>query len=521
MMFAKTVCNKPGSYVQVVPLGLLATLQYNKDGLLEKVFVGLNSKDEEVSPAALKSIRNYVPGKISVTGGTTWVEGVFYTDNFSTAPGILPECCYSDYLKRMEEGSEEFTFYAGHVDSLAVVLSGVLATRNWLSICKFNLLPGTVVPVDFNEQTIEMMISHGTYSFKYPYISGFMNYSSDTYEYVGLGLRQCTVKSVSRFIDEYGYVKCNVKTDDEALVLNYSDVVTHHIQTASCVTYCADSFINVLESRKTDNKKRDSYSNKMTCPVCGKQYIIPNRGPVQCDSEDCASKIYLNVKKLLSDLGMETMSVEEYKDAVEKKELTCITDVFLLPKYADKKPEVSLSAAIKSGTPAEICADDSFFERFANSCSNSVETALYYIQHPIQIENDLNITSFQGRRFVQWISNPANVLTIQTIFVSVNIKQKSKRFEGAPIFRGKNFIITGKFKHGSYDDIVSILESYSGKVMNTMSDNLPDAVIVGAMKDGLDGNIIQKARFEGVPVFEEDDFFSWNGIDADLKANLL
>ncbi|WP_302320354.1 hypothetical protein, partial [uncultured Duncaniella sp.] len=94
----KNVTCRPGAYVEIVPLGLLSTLQYNSNGILQKIVLSFNyldHKDEDVLDVNLTidlKQRNLVPQRINFAKGTTWVRGVFYTKKQFKSEGILPDC---------------------------------------------------------------------------------------------------------------------------------------------------------------------------------------------------------------------------------------------------------------------------------------------------------------------------------------------------------------------------------------------------------------------------------------------
>ena len=182
-----------------------------------------------------------------------------------------------------------------------------------------------------------------------------------------------------------------------------------------------------------------------------------------------------------------------------------------------------MAQAIDSVVPVTVVPNAEIFERFANKCSNSVETVNYYLNNPLHIETDLDIIDPIVRRFVTWVEDPYNASTISTILDIVKIAEKVQKFDGDPIFRGNTFIITGKFKRGDYHEICSILQSYSADVMSNFEQGkkLPDLVITGSLNDGISGQIIQKARIHNIPVADEDAFFSQYEIDDDLARNLL
>ena len=100
----------------------------------------------------------------------------------------------------------------------------------------------------------------------------------------------------------------------------------------------------------------------------------------------------------------------------------------------------------------------------------------------------------------------------------IKIKSVSKKFEGAPIFRNKTICITGDFKHGTLEDIVSILQSYSAKVV-TKFDNTVNCVVIGHFENE-DPQIAQLATSYNVPIYSEDSFFKSYEIDLDIKKQV-
>ena len=110
---------KGGDYVTLIPVGLPITLQYNISGNLEKVFIGYDSNRKDVSDTFMMSLlsRDYVPGKISITKGTTWVYGILYTNDIpTTISGDLPECLMAAYETKYLHNPEQFRFFAGNIE---------------------------------------------------------------------------------------------------------------------------------------------------------------------------------------------------------------------------------------------------------------------------------------------------------------------------------------------------------------------------------------------------------------------
>ena len=526
MMFAKTICT-PGSYVEVIPQGLLAELQYNSDGLLEKIILELQDNPlaksdipaKEADPESFRALAAFVPNTIPLKGGTTWVYGVFYTDNIPTTPGSLPYNMIDDYLKLAVNG-EQFRFYGGLAQSGAASFKGSLSIRNWLGLAKFTVLPGIVVPIDMTEDTMNMMMTTGNYSFMYPYIAGYITFNSDSHSIEYSGLRQCTVENVTTFLDDFGYYKATLDTDDGKYIVNYSDVAAYNIQKGSLILYYNDEYFNIVGSTPTEHAEAHPVSNTVTCPVCNKKYRLPEYGPVTCDDPHCLSTQYGQVVRMLDILKLPSMTPERYKQACNDHEITCVTDVLVLPEYADVRPEVSLSDAIRSIVPIDVCASEEFFTKLAASCNQSVDSLMYYVTNPIHMETDLNMTSVPAKKLIAWLSDNYNVLSLQTILTAVSVSGPKQTFDGPPIFRNTSFVLTGKFKRGPHSYIASVIRSYSGDV--TDIDSLTrGAVIVGSMQEDIEGRVINIARRKNIKCFDEDQFFAQYEIDQDLAKNLL
>lgn len=522
MMFAKTVC-KPGSYIEVVPVGVLATLQYNKNGLLEKIIPSINFDDgnEELKKEEFTEFAKAVPATIPLSGGTTWVSGVFYTENIPISSGNVPYCMYEDIIASVLAG-EEIRFYACNVKSLAASFAGSLAIRNWLGIAKFMILPGIVVPVDFTEDTLNMLMVSGNYKFAYPYIAGYMVFDATSCQYIPTDLVQDIVKGVETFLSASGYVKAKVSfegTDRLIENLNYSEIIRGDVQKGDCILYESDGS-KVIAVRDSMSKKSQLDKN-FTCPVCGKKYKVPVTGVVQCNDPHCMSLQYEYCKKMLSTLNLPTIEFDQYRNYVKSNEIICVTDVLMLPQYKELHPKVTLSEAISASVPIDVCADASLFDKFSAACNQSVETVMYYAQNPQRIRVDLNLTdSILLRRFAEWLSDGYNVSTLQTILTSVDVIVPAKKFDGAPIFRNSHFAITGKFKRGSHSTVASILESYSATIDQDVSERT-SLVIIGSTLENIDGAMVKAAKERGIETVGEDDFFARYDIDKDMASNLL
>lgn len=523
-MFAKTFC-KPGAFMTVVPHGLLTTLHYNAKGTLETITFGYDEDNPVVlstpfSDAVKQS--GVVPGAIKVYGGRTSVMGVIYTDDLFFNSGKLPDCDQEVLCSKFVEcKGQGFKFYGGHVSSNAVSFNGIHSIRNWLDMFKFNQLPGYVVPAGVTPDAVKKMVL-SRYPFKYPLVAGFMFHEMGHFRYVDAGVNQAVIKSVSRFNDMYGNIKAKLHlVDSRALEVNYSEVIKWNLHTNTAVWYLDDSH-ELLGAQSTDDKKRDKRLSRITCEVCGKQFVSPLSGSVTCDDPHCPSHLYMQVQKFTKALNLPTIEYPVFEKAIKDKQVICLTDVLLLPMYQDCKVSVTLAKVLEAAVPTLVCPNATIFTLFANRCNNSWKTMKYYIDNPLKLVNELNIKSPFTARLMNWLSDGYNVTTLETLISSpqIQVMASSKKFDGAPIFRGKKIAITGKFVHGDMSEIISILESYSAKVV-TQFDTDVNCVLVGHIKEDVDGQVIQSARASNVPVFEEKPFFAKYEIDEDLRSNLL
>lgn len=523
-MFAKTVC-KPGAFMTVVPNGLLTTLHYNAKGTLDNVTFGYDENNPiHLSPQLSEAIKKsgVVPGAIKVLGGRTEVMGVLHTPDLHYCWGKLPECDQAVLCaKFVETQGQGFKFYGGHVTSTAVAFNGIMSIRNWLDMFQFGQLPGYIVPAGTSPQSLEKLVRI-RYPFQWPLISGFMFHEMGEFRFVRAQVNQAVIKSVSRFNDMYGNIKAKVSLiGTDPIEVNYSEVINWNLHANTAIWYL-DNSSKLLGAAPTDDKKRDKRVARLTCEVCGKQFNAPLSGTVTCDDPHCPSLMYTQVIKFTKTLGLPTVEYPIFEQLIHDKKLTCLTDLLLLPMYEDCKVKVTLAKLLEAIVPVTTCPNATLFALFANRCNNSWKTMRYYIDNPLKLVNDLNIKTPFTANLMNWLSDGYNITTLETLISSENVEllTSTKKFDGAPIFRGKKIAVTGKFVHGDIAEVISILESYSAEVVTQFDTNV-NCVIVGDIKQDIDGQMIQSAKASNVPVFDERIFFAKYEIDADLKSNLL
>ena len=240
-----------------------------------------------------------------------------------------------------------------------------------------------------------------------------------------------------------------------------------------------------------------------------------------CSDSFCISRLYPRIQKFCRVLGIEEVTTDEFDSALEKQEIQILPDLLLLPKYENIEIKCHLSDAIFASIDNEVAMNKEWLVKFCNKCNNSYKTVKYYLDGPRRIRTELDMDI--PPRFMRWLSEPRNLIELDTILSSPQIKiieaDRIVKFDGMPILRNKRLMITGAFAHGSAEDIIAILNSYSAEVV-TSFDKKVNCVIVGDLKEGIDGLAIQAARELDIPMFDESQFFARYQIDEDLEKFL-
>ena len=520
-MFVETVSNRPGSFVSIIPSGVIITLQYDKNGDLEKIYRGArpNCTDTGDAVFTLFKLAKTIPLHINVLQGTTYVIGALYTDAICNKDNIVMIDNEDLLMAEYQVSPDKFVFWAGYADSLATSFQGPYAVRQWLRTNGFNILPGWVVPANLSQNEFNHIVSNEPSTLRYPLNKGYIVYRDNKFNVDPSDVRIKVVNKLSRSTDASGCLIGTLSyTDGTDQKFQYADIVKFNAQPGMLVGI--DSNDRLVYSACTKNKLPDPLSSTVSCSTCGKIIKLPESGFAQCADPHCISLLYPHIVHLTNVLNLPAMSYDDFCKYVENKKLIAIQDIFTLPEYADIHVDCRLDTILHAAVPPEVCPRLDMFSSITNKCNNNLATINYYLHNPNTIENDLNIHSPFLHKFVSWISDPYNLLTVQALFSYHNIEIRTwdMRFEGPPIFRNKVIMVTGTFDHGEYCDIEAILQSYSATVVFEFSTKV-DCILVGNHKDNIDGSAIVAARKFSIPVIDEKQFFSMYDIDADLSAN--
>ena len=527
MLVTKTFC-KSGSLIYIVPTGLLVTLRYDAHGKLNQISKGYTGNGSEfgevLSEEFLNAVLSHgmVPASIRLTGGTTLVWGVFYSDVFKTSVGNVPQCEYDRIVNDIIEGNIKYKFYIGNVDSGAAAISNPTSLNSWGRMSGFDILPSWLIPSDATDKSLKDFITSNIhYPFKYPLISGYIVYEGTMKPYYyPLSLHTFTVKDTVKYVSHSGYIKYKVQYgEDEWLYMNYPDAAFYNVKKGSQLVL--DGEIVIWSNTKSSNHS-DRLAKRIVCKSCGKILDVPDVGVMTCTNPYCTSLLYPRVERFCGVLGLEKLSKEQFDKYVNASELQILPDVLLLPEYKDITIMKNLWELIYACLPMEVGVDKQWLIKFCNRCNNNYKTIKFYFDGPVRIytELDMNVS----RRLANWLSEPRNILELDTIInseqVEIPVRDKIMSFDGAPIFRNKTIFITGTFRHGSLAEIRAILESYSATVV-TEFDEFIQCVLVGDIKDGIEGQAILAARELHLPIFNESEFFAKYEIDSDLEKYLL
>lgn len=508
---------RAGDYIELVPVGIPITLVYNHH--LDRVKLGFSDTSEDITDTVLSTFRNNstVPAKIPVIQGTTWVKGVLYTSGLEHTEGSIPECIQKELLLKYIENPKSFNFFAGHVESLGTVFKGALAIRQWLQTSKFNILPGFIVPSNTTKKSFYDTVSAINFPFRFPLVSHYIIYHKDTCQIHSTGIKQYVCKSVSKYIDENGYLKSKIKCQNAILDKHYTDIVRHNIKKDSLIV--VDMYGDIIFTEHLTSESLVSKS--VTCPACNKTYRVPSEGECSCDDIQCISHAYKKIKQFTTIQNLPCLTFDDFQSYVKNGDVISFTDLFGVEPLQGLEIKTTINKFLRAIIPDEVVHSSEIISQLCNKCNNSWKVLSYYMSNPERIITEFFMVTPDARRLVDYFVDPGNVSDIITLVESGQIIfiETERRFDGPPIFRNKTILLTGKFKHGAYSEVASILQSYGAKVIYDFSESA-SCLIIGDIKENVNGQIVRNCRNLHIPVFDENQFFNEYEIDKDLQLNL-
>lgn len=499
-----------GNTVRVVPSGALCDVSYNENGVICNVVVNGTEVSSSFSVTLQKA--NVFPSRISRKSRTT-VSGVLCLDEVDVK-SLSTTTPSDEVVERISVGNvSDVKFKSFWIDSSSNMPYGAYQQTTVMKMLGFDPCQSFVVGPETSESAVHKYQS----TMGYPFVSGFYvirNNGSDNV-FVPCNVVFSTVKSVSRYFTRYGYVVSDVECSDAVVTVPYTSVVRYNVQKGSVVGV-DDGRIVFGSDRRNLSKKVD---REFRCPYCGSKINVPLSGYVQCSYENCVSRLYSQVLHFCKTLDLPSVPYSEYSDAVREKQFMSMCDVFDLPTLTDVTVTCPPSTLLRSLCPVSVRVTDDFFDKFVEA-AGSVDALMYYLENVEKIQSDLipPLTRLQVASFSRWLSESENVLVLKEFINSdkVSLVKNSTTLNVPKIFRNKTIYLEGRFRHGSYLDVCSILRSYGAEIASKF-DNRCDCVIVGDVSiDNVGTSVVEVANSYNVPVFQEGTFFTNYDIDKDI-----
>lgn len=521
-----------GDYITPIPLGLQIRLQYSQSGALQSVMLYHSNSYTDKVPTIVTTLISYnsCPSGIHLRGGTTWVDGVLYTnkliDNFS---GSVDTSAFEDVLiAKFLNHPEEFKFYASNVESLATPFKGCAPIRNWLNMNGFNLLPGWAMNSTPNRNTLLTLLKGTSTKFMYPVFAGYTIFRRNQVLRVSTKLTQMKIKSLDQVTDDNGYIYCRISDKSISVNVPYSNVVKFGLH--ANVSIVLDAYNNIIYS---DSDSAIDSNCEIYCSTCNKLiHVRADDVAVRCNDPNCLSNLYCDCIHLLKVFNLPEITPGAYWSHVRNKDIISIPDILDLDDYSmlDANPlSLTLVDLLSAIVPLAVTSDVSIFNRIANRCRNNVSTFDYYIHNPDSLAVEIGSPSKGFSRLIQWLSVPYNQSNISALLMNPRIKvvETNKLFEGPPVFQDKCIGITGTFLHGNHTQIKAILSSYGASVISSEDGLEPveyvsslDYLVIGQQNELTNGQLVRQAKANNVVIVNESEFFNHYEIDADICQNL-
>lgn len=522
-MYVKNVLS-PGQYVEVIPEGIPIVLQYGPSGNLELGYFGFSGKIKIPRDVFYEIKANTtVPNTVPIKHGTTWVKGVMYTGRALSRDITFDENCYKSIVDDYVCNPGSYNFFAVTVESTSLTLSNATAIRQWMSVSKFHSVPGFLVNSKMTKE-LYYNILKSIWAFKYPMVMAYAIFDgSDKPVIMYTGLSQKVIHDIQYDVDDNGFIS----------VLASTSLGDLHLPVSSCLEFklakndivCLDNVGDILHVSRGENRGC-ALPSLYSCPVCGKKTQFTVKSSIfRCSNSTCPTTLYNKVYHLLYSLHVPMMTRDEFDKCINDGSLSILGDVFSSTMYQDVQFDITLYQLLDGLIPLDTVRNRHVIEQFVNHCSNNIMTLRHYVKNPSDISSDFDISDKVGLEQLKscFTAEFFNDLNAALDAENVHVVLTDRKYEGDPIFRGKTLYITGEFNHGSIDDVKTILSSYACNVIaspDTFDESLIDGVLVGDVKEGVNGIALRKAKKHHIPVMEESWFFAHYEIDNDLKSKL-
>lgn len=522
-------CNtglRPGAFVTLVPYGALVTVQYSAEGHIEKIYFGAHDCGIDVTSSYLNTfvVGGLVPTNIPLTGGTSWVTGVVTIPTLVEAEGQIP---YNINVSVMDNDYSDMKFSAAYIVSNALGFNNLKAMEHVLKTYGFNLLPSWMVPFGgLTQEVLDNWMKADTWQYPVQLVMYYIQYIDGNRTWYCTGLHQDILTDAEVLANEAdGEVRLKITYGDdeypESTFIPVSDAVKFKI--AGDTMLVRDSVQQILMSAFDESKRTFVVTDEYYCRCCGKKTKVPTSGPLYCSNAHCGTRMVERVKLMLNTFNLpigysDVEWFDMFTNKSAKHKLTCLTDVFTLDAYANIDVHIPLYKLLRALVPVSLIRNSDVFIQFANKCNNNLTTFQYYINNFERAAFDLNFTHPDAAKLDCWLGDSMNASDVAAMLMlpNLHIDETEHSFDGPPIFRNMKLCLTGRFKRGSFEDMINFLQSYSASVS---TEYVPGTsyVLLGSLHDSIDGTIVGRAKADGVPVVDEDLWFEQFDLDSDLK----
>ena len=509
---------KAGCYATIVPVGIPITIRYGDSGLIEQVSVGYSTDVPGNHELLEKFIADTTVPRTIPGEGTSWVQGILFTHNMINEDADAGSTICEKLLDKFMKNSAGFEFFAGNAVCTSREFPNSTAASQWLGIAKYKVLPGIIIPADLTPEKLDAIINLPGYAFDYPLVDGFWIWENGHSDYYSNGLNLLEVTEVKDVVEPASgksvvdvYLKSGM-----SCVVDYYEAKKFNIQPG-------DSLIEDYTGTLLYNLSRPQHNGPIyyKCATCGNEFVLKPDSIAICNNPHCTSTLYPQVSRFLSTLGFNTISHEDYQTMIDKcGKVFMLPDILDLPQFDDVVKDCTLHQILEATIPTKYVSSNSkLFGTLLQDANNNEKTLMYYLQHFDRFLQSSNYTL--DCNIQSWLDDPRNLLELQAVIDNPHIKVVGggKKFEGAPIFRGKTILVTGKFLHGSFDEIKSIFASYSAETTRMFTSSV-NCLVIGDTKEDINGSIIMQCRKINLPIFGETEFFNKYEIDADMSENL-
>ena len=513
----------PGSYTMIEPIGLHLAITYNKYGAIESVSRYTSDTSTTPLPNELFDIilKNHIlPRTIMLKGGTTTVTGVLYSGTQLYTIGQLPLDASDELMKDFKKNYKKYKFTASTVESHAASFPSSMHVKQWLTLNKFNATDGILIPSDLTDQRIGEILSQlSCYNINNIY-GCIVSYSGSEYTRKFTNIVQDKVMSITQYSDDYGRIYADMKLSKYEIngQVNWSTLYTHNIRQNKLIMLDPENMQTILNSKYEDKRNHRQVDDTIVCPVCKKLIKLRHHAPTLCDDPKCSSLQYHRINQYLKAVKLNELSKEDFIKLSKKNDQLKIIDVLRSEIYDSPMIITTLSKQLEGFIPKTIMPNKAYIQHLCDKCNNAQLTLFYYLKNEDKAYIDLSLNRHIYKQLFYFINKDNNLDELVELLSSgmITTISQSAIKQNAPIFRDKLIFITGTFRHGSYNTIKEIIESYSGKVTYEFTPHC-DCALTGDLLENIDGHAIKNALKLKIPVIAETEFFNKYDIDSDLK----